>query len=114
MKAKFLVLFIISISVGLLIAWVDSGPNWDDAGIIAVFIFGTSMIFGFSIPRFAWLWAILDGTWIPIINILFHHQYATIIVLLIAFIGAYSGAALRRIFRPVNASSTESNVIRVK
>jgi hypothetical protein len=114
MKAKFWVLCIVSMSVGLLIAWMDSRPNWDDTGITVAFIFGTTMILGFSMPHFAWLWAILDGIWIPINNLIFHQQYATIIVLLIAFIGAYAGAAFRKIFRPVNASSTETNVIRMK
>ena len=105
MKAKFWALFIVSMSIGLLIAWIDFRPNWDDAGITAIFIFGTSMIFGFSMPRFAWLWAILDGIWIPITNLLFNQQYATLIVLMVAFIGSYSGVFIRKMFKFVTATT---------
>jgi hypothetical protein len=96
-----------------MIAWIDR-PNWDDAGITAALIFCATMSFGFFSPRSVWHWAVLTGVWIPTFNILFHHQYASIIILLIAFIGAYAGAALRKIFSSVNASSTETNVIRMK
>jgi nicotinamide riboside transporter PnuC len=105
MKAKFWVLCIVSMSVGLLTAWMDSRPNWDDTGITVAFILGTTMILGFSMPRFAWLWAILDGIWIPINNLIFHQQYTTLIVLMIAFMGSYSGVFIRKMFKFVSATA---------
>ena len=60
-------------------------------------------------PRFAWLWAILDGMWIPVNEILFHRQYGMVIVLMIAFIGAYSGVFIRNIFKSATATATKNS-----
>ena len=96
-------------SVGLLLVWIDSSPNWDDSGITAALLFGTSVIFGFSMPRFAWLWAILDGMWIPLNAILLHRQYGMVIVCMIAFVGAYSGVFIQKIFKSVTATTALKN-----
>src|SRR3954449_7009422 len=77
--------------LGALIAWVDSRPTWDDTGITAGVLLLISAGFGAARPRFAWLWALALGAWIPIVNIVISHNLGAILALAIALIGAYLG-----------------------
>ena len=45
-KAPPIGLSLAAIALGLLIAWVDSAPTWDDTGITAGMIFLTAAVFG--------------------------------------------------------------------
>jgi hypothetical protein len=103
MKPKFWALLAVSLSVGLILAWVDSRPNWDDTGITATMLFGASACLGFSMPRFAWLWAILLGIWIPMVNIILHQNFGSSIALVITFTGAFAGVFVHKIFKSVAA-----------
>jgi hypothetical protein len=90
-------LFISAVLLGILIAWVDSHPTWDDAGITAFAILGVSGLLGFFSPHKPWVWALAVGIWIPLAAIFFTHNYGGLIVLVFAFVGAYGGMLARRL-----------------
>jgi hypothetical protein len=87
------VLFLIALILGTLIAWVDSRPTWDDTGITAGVLLLLSAGFGAVRPRFAWLWALALGAWIPLVGIVIAHNFSSLLALGIALIGAYLGVA---------------------
>ncbi len=97
-KSKFWLLFLIALSLGLLICWIDARPNWDDTGISAGLIFLATGFFGLAIPKRAWIWALSVGIWIPVWNIILHNNYGSILALVIAFIGAYIGVLVHKLF----------------
>ncbi|GJQ36516.1 MAG: hypothetical protein HS100_07620 [Anaerolineales bacterium] len=80
---------------GLFSLYVDTRPNWDDTGVLAMgilFVCGMLALFGFQRP---WVLALAVGAWIPLHGILISHNYGSIIAIIIAFIGAYAGWAFR-------------------
>ncbi len=91
---------LLAVALGLLIAYVDSRPNWDDAGISAGAVLLTCSLFGALGPRRPWLWALAVGLWIPVFGIVTTRNYGTLLALLIAFVGAYAGMAFRKLFVP--------------
>jgi len=97
-KFNFWVLFILAIVIGVLICWIDARPNWNDTGISAGLIFLATGFLGLAIPERAWIWALSVGIWIPLWNIILHNNYGSILALVIAFIGAYSGVFVHKLF----------------
>jgi len=76
---------------GLFSLYVDTRPNWDDTGVLAMGILcvcGLLALIGFQRP---WLLALVVGVWIPLHGVLIIHNYGSLIALIIAFIGAYAG-----------------------
>lgn len=100
MEAKHKFWFACSFAVisGILITWIDSRPTWDDTGIIAFMILFATAICGFIHPKKFWLWAILVGIGIPIFGIVTSFNFASLLALAIAFIGAFAGMLTRKIF----------------
>jgi len=90
--------------LGLLIAYVDSRPTWDDTGITAGSILLVSGLLAMLADRRPWLLALTIGVWIPLYGIVFTHNVASTLALIVAFVGAYAGWLLRRgwrsVFRP--------------
>jgi len=89
------ILLAIAVIAGLFFAYVDSRPTWDDTAITVVAVLLTSgllALIGFQRP---WLLALAIGLWIPLYEVLTTHVYASIVALVIAFIGAYGGWAVR-------------------
>ena len=93
---RFFFLLVASCAVGLMIAWIDSSPGWDDTGVTAGMVLIASAIVGALSPGRAWLWAFAVGSWIPVLGILRQHNYGSILALVLAFIGSYAGAFLRK------------------
>jgi hypothetical protein len=91
-----LILRPIAVGVGALIAYVDSRPTWDDAGVTAGAIFLACGALGAAAPSRAWVWALAVGAWIPAAAIARHHDFRMMVVLGIAFAGAYAGAGVRK------------------
>lgn len=88
-------LLAIAVMAGLFLAYVDSRPTWDDTAITVGAILltcGLLALIGFQRP---WLLALAVGMWIPLYEIPMSHAYASLIALVIAFIGAYGGWAVR-------------------
>jgi hypothetical protein len=90
-------LIAIAIAVGVSFAYVDSRPNWDDTGITAVAVFAASFLFAAFDPVRPWLWALCVGVWIPLAGIILSHNFGSLLALVFAVGGAYSGMAFRRI-----------------
>ena len=95
-RPKFWGLLGIAVLLGLLIAWVDSRPTWDDTGISAAAVFFVAALLGLALPERAWLWALAVGIWIPAYGIIVHGNYGAVLALVVAFVGAYAGALGRK------------------
>lgn len=92
-------LVIAALVLGLLLAWVDSRPTWDDTGLMVGVLALTCAGFGAAHPKRAWLWALLIGGWIPLFGVLVTHNYGSLIALGVACIGAYVGVLVRTVAR---------------
>jgi hypothetical protein len=67
-------LFAASNLMGLFFAYIDSRPNWDDAGVLVGQIFLASAILGSLGPRRPWLWALAISVWMPLQESLTTHR----------------------------------------
>ena len=81
----------------LVIAYVDSRPNWNDTGITAAALLISCLAFGAIEPKRPWLWATAVAIWIPVYEIVVAHNFGSLLALVFAFIGAYLGMALRKL-----------------
>jgi|SRR5690348_2556949 len=93
---KILLFAIAAAMIGIVIAKVDTSPNWDDAGITAMAVLFTCAILGFINPKQALLWAVLIGTPTALLNIIIAKNYGSFAVLLFSFAGSYIGLLVRR------------------
>jgi hypothetical protein len=93
-------LFGVALGLGLLIAYVDSRPTWDDTGISAFAVLASCGLLGTLGPQRPWLWAVGVGIWIPIFGILSTHNYGSLLALPFAFAGAYMGMLFRKLLVP--------------
>jgi uncharacterized ion transporter superfamily protein YfcC len=88
-------LVVLSIGIGLVIAYVDSQPTWDDTGITAtMLLLMAALVSGISARR-PWLWAILIGAWIPIIEVS-SAGWAGLAALGVSAVGATAGYLIVR------------------
>jgi len=90
------VLLPVAFCVGLLIAYVDSRPNWDDTGITALALLLSCGALGALGPERPWRWAVAVGVWIPVYGIASSHNFGSLLALGFAFAGAYAGMGLRK------------------
>jgi hypothetical protein len=95
--------------IGLLIAYVDSRPNWDDTGITALAIFACCAVCGALEPKRSWLWALAIGMWIPVLAIITSRNYGSLLALVFSFAGAYMGMAGRKMLLPARERSVASD-----
>ena len=91
------VLLVIAIGVGLLFAFIDTRPNWDDTGITVGAIVLSCGLLGALSPQRPWLWALAIGIWIPIFNIALTGNFGALAAPVIAFAAAYAGMAFRKV-----------------
>jgi hypothetical protein len=99
MKIKFWIFLVIALLFGIMIAYVDTRPNWDDTGITAGAIFLSAMLFSVFNSKRAWIWALAIGVWVPLLNIYYTNNYGSLIALIIAFVGAYAWFFITKIFQ---------------
>jgi len=88
-----------AVAMGIAIAYVDSRPGWDDAGITAGSLLIAAGVVALIGPQRPWLWALAVGIWIPLHALTRTGSPAAMAMfVLLAFpaVGAYSGMALRR------------------
>jgi hypothetical protein len=85
----------IAVLAGLFFAYVDSRPTWDDTGVLAGAILLTCGLLALVGYRRPWLLALVVGAWIPLRGIFITHNYFSLLALIIAFLGAYGGWAVR-------------------
>ena len=102
-RGQFLAIILLAVAAGLVIAWVDSRPTWDDAGITAGMIFLVAALFGALRPSRAAVWALAVGAWVPLFGIAMHGNFGSLLALAVAFFGAYAGALARKALAPLGA-----------
>ncbi len=103
MKQK--ILFACSMILGLLIAYVDSRPTWDDTGITVFALLLGGGIIGLLLQKRPWLYALAFGIWMPLLSIIFKHDLMMLITLIFPLIGVYAGWVLRLVSRKLLHSS---------
>ncbi len=91
------VLAALALICGILIAFVDSRPTWDDTGITVMGLLAASGLLGILGPKRPWLWALLVGIWLPLYYIASRHNLSMLITLIFPFCGAYAGMLFRRL-----------------
>lgn len=90
-------LLFVAVGVGVLIAYVDSRPGWDDAGVTALAVLAGCGLLGLAAPARPWLWALAVGVWVPLVGILGARNYGALLALVFAFAGAYAGTGVRKL-----------------
>lgn len=90
-------LAVVAVVLGAGIAWVDSRPTWDDAGITAVGLLGTAAVVAALSGRRPLLWALLVGAWTPLLEIPASGDPTPLVALAFALAGSLIGYALARI-----------------
>ncbi len=95
------ILLAVAVLTGLFIAFVDSRPTWNDAGItVGAMLLSSSLLtlLGYRKP---WLIALAIGLWMPLYETYLSGNFSLpgviflpLFVLLICFIGAYAGWAV--------------------
>ena len=89
----------IGLLAGLFFAYIDALPNWDDTGILAGLLLLTSGLLTLLGYRRPWLLALAVGLWIPLHDVFVMRDLSIFLVLIIPFVGAYTGWAVHQVFR---------------
>lgn len=87
---------LISTVLGLALAYVESRPNWDDTGVLVSGIVISAAMLGWFGSGPYWLMALTAGSWIPLHDIPVIGAYASLMAIVFAFAGTYTGAVMRR------------------
>jgi hypothetical protein len=85
--------------VGIVIAYVDTRPTWDDTGITVFAMLIAGGVIGLFINMHPWLFALALGIWLPLYYLLFKHNWTMLILLVIPLAGVYAGWGLRFLIR---------------
>lgn len=81
MKKTTIIILTLATIAGLVIAWIDSRPNWDDTGITVFMVFCASTLLGYLSPQKTWLIALAVSIWIPLYGILLSNNFGSLIAL---------------------------------
>lgn len=95
-------LLAVAAAFGAGIAYVDSRPTWDDAGITAGVVFLATAALSFVQPPLSPFIALAVGAWIPMVEITRGGNYGSLIALAIAVVAALCGAGARLMFAPAS------------
>jgi hypothetical protein len=112
--------------LGIMVALVDrAAPFGDDSEKSTIVLWLVCCgVFGFAAPGRPWRWALLVGPWLPAMYLMLHSlgaanpihpdTYTGILILIpvslaICGIGAYAGAAARRVVRPPSLAAEASS-----
>jgi hypothetical protein len=107
------VCLILALSGGIFAGWVDFNNDEPQAAVLVILV--VTFLLGLILPRKAWLWAIIVALCLPGVYLFARSLgylpvsppspgwYASLLALIPAFIGAYSGALGRVILSLVSA-----------
>jgi len=79
---------------GLAIAYVDTRPQLDDTGVIVAALTLLAAVAALIGRHRPWLWAILAGVWVPLLEITGGGRPEALVALVFAGLGAAAGNAL--------------------
>jgi hypothetical protein len=106
---------ILALSGGIFAGWVDFNNDEPQAAVLVILV--VTFLLGLIQPRLAWLWAIIVALSLPAVYLVATNLgyqpvsppspgwYASLLALIPAFIGAYSGTLGRVIINRAIASS---------
>lgn len=86
-----IVAVMLSVAIGVVIAYVDSRVTWDDAGITAGALFVTSAVAAAVSPRAAWIVGFATGLPVVAFNIALHGNVGSLFAIVVTLIGAVLG-----------------------
>ena len=87
----FALLLVAALVAGAAITWVDTRPGWDDTGITVGLVLLSTGLLGLAQPAGWWAWALAVGAWIPLIEIPPSGNWAALLALAVALVGAVVG-----------------------
>jgi len=93
---RLIALGLVALGIGIAIGFVDSRPGWDDTAITAGALLIAAAVVAWIDGRRPWLWALLVGEPLPIIEVTGSGSTASFVALLFAAVGASIGWLLRR------------------
>lgn len=91
-----LVLGVTALAAGIAIGAMDSRPGFDDTGVTVTLLVLAAGVVAAIDGRRPWLWALLVGAPLPIIEVPSTGSSAPLVALLFAAIGASIGVIVRR------------------
>jgi hypothetical protein len=86
--------------IGLGLGYLDSRPSWDDTGITAALLLLTAGTVAGISGRRPWLWALLIGIWIPLLEVRGAAGLASLAALAVSTLGAFGAYLLVRVSGP--------------
>ncbi len=89
----------VAVAAGLLIAFIDSRPTWDDTAITVAALLISGGIIGLLVQRRPWLYALALGSWLPLWEGFASRNFSILIVLVFPFAGVYAGWIMRQVLR---------------
>jgi hypothetical protein len=95
-QARLVIATGVALAAGISIAAVDSRPGWDDTGLTVGALLVCAAVaaaIGGSRP---WLWAILVGAWLPLLEVPASGSPDSLVALAFAGLGALAGWATVR------------------
>jgi hypothetical protein len=108
MRIRDLALIALGTAAGLVVAWIDSRPGWDDTGITAGLLLLAAASIAALAGRRPWLWALLVGAWTPAVEMMAGGSAASLIAIGFAAVGAMGGWLLARSAASVQHGGTRS------
>jgi len=95
---RFAVAVGLALAAGLAIALVDSSPRWDDTGITVFALLIAGGLTAALGRRRPWLFALLVGGFVPVLEIPRGAGTGPLLALLFAAVGAGAGSVLGNVF----------------
>jgi hypothetical protein len=99
------ILLAVAVVVGLLVAYVDSLPKWDDTGITVFALVFCGGVLGLVVRRRPWLYGLAVGLWLPLRAIVMTHDLKFVVVLAFPLAGAYAGWGLQKLIAKSSSHS---------
>jgi hypothetical protein len=90
-RPRLIAIGLLAIAMGAAVGYVDSRPGWDDTGITAGLLLLAAALVAAIDGRRPWLWALLVGLPLPIIEVSGSGPVGSIASLLFAAVGATIG-----------------------
>ena len=87
---------VLAIAAGAGIAFVDSRPGFDDTGVTAAALLAAAALAAALAARRPWLWAVLVGAWVPVLEIPATGSPAPLVALAFSGVGAAAGYLVAR------------------
>jgi hypothetical protein len=81
---------------GLLVAYVDSRPTWDDTGLTAAALLAIAAVVSFAVRRHPWLSALVVGSPTVLFEVAQTGETGALLALVFSGLGAAIGFGLSR------------------